>query len=62
MKLPNRLYKTSFAISVLLGYEEYEDYLRDLIIGDIQSQLDGAGELLQVNRMERLKDKLLDVK
>jgi len=59
IKLPDRLYKTSFAISVLTGYEKYEDYVYDLIAGDIKSQLDGASELLRINRKEEIKQKLI---
>ena len=44
---------------MLLGCEKYEDYPYELIVGDIQSQLEGAGELLEIQHNEGLKQNLI---
>jgi hypothetical protein len=42
-KLPNNVYKAALGMSLLLGYDRFEDYLYELIQGDLRTNLkDGA--------------------
>ncbi|MFL6397720.1 MAG: hypothetical protein ACJ706_11295 [Nitrososphaeraceae archaeon] len=45
LKLPDRLCKVAQAISVLLGYDTFEDYLCELIRVDVKSEIESAGQL-----------------
>ncbi|MFL6320268.1 MAG: hypothetical protein ACJ708_01770 [Nitrososphaeraceae archaeon] len=45
LKLPDRLCKVAQAISVLLGYDAFEDYLCELIRVDVKSEIESAGQL-----------------
>ena len=45
LKLPDRLCKAAQAISVLLGYDTFEDYLCELIRVDVKSEIESAGQL-----------------
>ena len=45
LRLPTNLYKAAQAISLLCGYDNFEDYLLELIRADIKMELDGSGRL-----------------
>ena len=58
LKLPERIYHTSLAISILLRYETYQDYICDLIQRDITAIRDGADTLTSAIKKE--KDELFE--
>jgi hypothetical protein len=45
LKLPTNLLKAAQAISLLCGYDNFEDYLVELIRQDVKMELDGSGRL-----------------
>jgi hypothetical protein len=44
-KLPDKTFRTSFAISALLGFDSYEQYIVDLVQRDIELVKDGSSDL-----------------
>jgi hypothetical protein len=52
--LPDKYYKVGMAISVLLGYDSFEDYVNHAVKQNIFMQLDGAGSL-NVNDIDTRK-------
>ena len=45
LRLPNRLYKAAQAISILLGYDNFEDYICEVIKADVRCEIDSCGSL-----------------
>ena len=53
IKLPEQIYHTSFAVSVLLRYENYGDYVADLIQRDLDMIADGATNELSEEQLKK---------
>jgi hypothetical protein len=45
MTIPTNLYRAAQAISLLCGYDNFEDYLVEVIKQDVKMELDGSGRL-----------------
>jgi len=58
LKLTTNLYKAAQAISTLCVYDNFEDYLRDVIVQDVKMELDGGGRLV-LTMVDDNKKKLL---
>lgn len=61
LKIPKKYHMTAQAVSYLLGYESFEEYVSDAVMTNVNMQLDGAGSLSVSydNDGKTLKDKLL---
>lgn len=40
-----RNYKTAYAVSHLLGFKSFDEYVNDAVIEDIEMEIDGRGSL-----------------
>ena len=54
-KLPEKTFRTSFAISALLGFDSYEQYIVDLVQRDIELVKNGSSDLHM--HVKAMKDK-----
>ena len=59
MTIPTKLYKTAQAISLLSGYNNFEDYILEVIKQDVKMELDGGGRLALTMVDEDVKKMLL---
>jgi hypothetical protein len=59
LRLPTNLYKAAQAICTLCGYDNFEEYLHDVIMQDVKMELDGGGRLALTMIDDDNKKKLL---
>jgi hypothetical protein len=45
LKIPKNYYKAGYAISHLLGFESFDEYVSDVVMSNVDMDLDGGGSL-----------------
>jgi hypothetical protein len=43
--VPKKYYKTDYAVTHLLGFKSFDEYVSDAVIRNISIEIDGAGSL-----------------
>ena len=56
--VPKKYYKTAYAVSHLLGFKSFDEYVSDAVIRNVFMEIDGAGSISidGIETQELLKD------